>query len=514
MVGRRGVLGGRYVVRNSRGRLARIENRRGFLGDDDRRGVRRRRIFRDDGGRSVRCVYGRRRFGLCASARQGGLRDPHDDRLSGVEFCNLGCVRCDAFGRRAAETCARTPARHLVGHDRLDVIQAHFGGNGAFGLADRLDVVGRDLGGRDVVRINVLRVVDLGCRNVGRQRRWQTREHTAGLFAVVEVTLLAPHDLVTLVAFARDDDDIVRLGPRERLANRFASFGLDDVALGLDGPAHLRETTALKALGDLRDDLVGVLGPRVVVCNDREVGVGRNGRAHLRSFGLVAITAAAEHDDQSPLGHRSKRLQHVFQRVRRVRVVHKHAFAVFVGDRFEAPRHSLEAAKPANDARFAETHRQRHAHRDEHIRNVVPTDQRTVEFPLTLRCANDHRRAVEGAVHRQRDDVTFAVRVHRHTQGLAAPRRDQLFAVFIVDIHDRHTTARPTLAKRLREQPRLGAQVRLDGLVIVEVVVRQIRETGDLEVDASDALLVERVARHFHHHVSHAAVAHFGEGAL
>ncbi len=47
--------------------------------------------------------------------------------------------------------------------------------------------------------------------------------------------------------------------------------------------------------------------------------------------------------------------------------------------------------------------------------------------------------------------------------------------------------------ERGSEQPFLGGKVRVERAVIVEVVVREVRETRDGEARSVDAVLVERV---------------------
>ncbi len=64
------------------------------------------------------------------------------------------------------------------------------------------------------------------------------------------------------------------------------------------------------------------------------------------------------------------------------------------------------------------------------------------------------------------------------------------------------------------EQPRLGRAVGFERAVVVEVVARQVGEHGGVEVHARDALLVERVRRHFERERRGAVVACCGETAL
>ena len=58
------------------------------------------------------------------------------------------------------------------------------------------------------------------------------------------------------------------------------------------------------------------------------------------------------------------------------------------------------------------------------------------------------------------------------------------------------------------EEARLGRDVRVDRAVVVEMILREVREAGDGETGAVDAVLIERVRRHLHRDGLDACVAH------
>ena len=78
----------------------------------------------------------------------------------------------------------------------------------------------------------------------------------------------------------------------------------------------------------------------------------------------------------------------------------------------------------------------------------------------------------------------------------------------IVHVHDG-----PTRVIR-REEPRLGLEVRIHRAVVVEMVLRQVREDRRIEHDAVDPLLLERMRRHLERRTSNAGVAHPCQQAL
>jgi len=76
------------------------------------------------------------------------------------------------------------------------------------------------------------------------------------------------------------------------------------------------------------------------------------------------------------------------------------------------------------------------------------------------------------------------------------------------DVHGR------VIRERGREEARLRGDVRVDRAVIVEVVLRQVGEARDRETGAVDAVLIERMRRHFHRDRLDPGVAHAYEQRL
>ena len=78
---------------------------------------------------------------------------------------------------------------------------------------------------------------------------------------------------------------------------------------------------------DLRDDLQRILAARVVGGDDRIIRKPADDGAHDRALRGVAIAARAEHRDQPAAAlrrGRPQRLQHLLERVGRVRIVDHH----------------------------------------------------------------------------------------------------------------------------------------------------------------------------------------------
>ena len=70
----------------------------------------------------------------------------------------------------------------------------------------------------------------------------------------------------------------------------------------LDGRATVFDPLVIRSLHarfDVVENSLGIFGARIVARHDREIGLSLGDAAHLRTLALVAIAAAAEHDDQS-----------------------------------------------------------------------------------------------------------------------------------------------------------------------------------------------------------------------
>src|SRR4051812_23520369 len=111
----------------------------------------------------------------------------------------------------------------------------------------------------------------------------------------------------------RDYDDVAPECVTERLLDR-------PRAVELHRP---RRAGWPQSLQDVPGDRARIFVPRVVVRDDHAIGETTGDIAHLRALALVAVAAAAEYTDQPAAGPhgRTHRIQHLLERVRRMRVV-------------------------------------------------------------------------------------------------------------------------------------------------------------------------------------------------
>ena len=137
------------------------------------------------------------------------------------------------------------------------------------------------------------------------------------------------------MALAGDKDDIV--GPRK------AARGLDRLfPVGLD-------VDTLRRLGageDFVDDCDGVLRAGVVAGDEDDVGQFLGHLAHAGALGAVAVSAAAEDDDETPVGKGLQRGEDLFQPVVGMSVIDEGGEGPGLLYAFEAPRDALEGEDP------------------------------------------------------------------------------------------------------------------------------------------------------------------------
>ena len=134
-----------------------------------------------------------------------------------------------------------------------------------------------------------------------------------------------------------------------------------------------------------------------------------------------------------------------------------------------------------------------------------------------IRSAQMERRAGGGCAHVRREQQRVGLR--RVLQRLRRGRRRSCAHGPACCASKRRPAASSRLitaarSVRPREQTRLGRLVSFERVVIVEVVLREIREHGDVERRAVHAPLMQRVRRHFHRHRLRARVAQLRETAL
>lgn len=132
--------------------------------------------------------------------------------------------------------------------------------------------------------------------------------------------------LVVLVSLARDEDYVARVGEHHRRLYRFGAVGDFQIAAArLDARNHVVE------------NLLGVLGARIVGGENSQIGILDRYRRHFGTLGLVAVAAASAHDRQFavPVADFVHGAYHVFECVGCVGVIDNRRRAVFRRDELE-----------------------------------------------------------------------------------------------------------------------------------------------------------------------------------
>ena len=147
---------------------------------------------------------------------------------------------------------------------------------------------------------------------------------------------------------ARDQERVARLQTIHRAQDRLGAVA-DLGGLGA-------------ALQNRRPDRGGVLGPRVVVGHDHDIGFRRGGPAHQRPFAPIPVPARAEDDMQAAKDMGAQRPERRFQRVGRMRVIDIDRRAVVADPRAscmraahacEVPQHAEKTASGSSPAAMA-----------------------------------------------------------------------------------------------------------------------------------------------------------------
>ncbi|MPN35950.1 hypothetical protein SDC9_183455 [bioreactor metagenome] len=165
--------------------------------------------------------------------------------------------------------------------------------------------------------------------------------------------------LIVLVPFAGDHDHVVRLRRAQRITDCFLAVFYHGIL----------RAAAFDTLFDGLNDRHRVFRARVVACDHRKLRESARDFAHDRTLCAVTIAAAAKDADDSALCKLLHGLEHVFQCIRRVRVVHKHGESAVGLYRFETAGNARERLQPGLDGAEFRPDRKRHAggaHRIEH----------------------------------------------------------------------------------------------------------------------------------------------------
>ena len=307
--------------------------------------------------------------------------------------------------------------------------------------------------------------------------------------------------LVVFVAFASDDDDVVRASVLDGDLNGLTTIRDDGVTI----------RTGETSLGIVQNDL-RVFGARIVGGEHADVTALLGSRGHFRTLGAISISTAAEDGDDAVRAQRADGFEGVHDAIRRVRVVHVDLEACAgVRDAFEASGHLRRFLHVGDGFTQIEAGAAHSGQSSERVVHIEIADERRANekaaaFRVELELRPGHvvtdvvRTEVAADAETVFDDATGA--------GEAF---DQFATPKIVRIDHQRGTRR---VSGDFEELHLGLEVLLHRAVVVEMVLREVGEDGGGKRQAMSAMLIERVRRNFHRASAAAMSAHLREQGL
>ncbi len=331
-------------------------------------------------------------------------------------------------------------------------------------------------------------------------RPGETGEDVARHLAVVERHGAVAQHLVGLVALARDHHHDPLPAHLQGAGDGVPAVG-DDERVG--GPRRR------DAAPDLLEDRLRGLAAGVVRGEDDDVGEPRRHRPHERPLGAVAVAPAAEDGDDAPGGEPPHGLEQVLERVVGVRVVHEDGEVLAGEDALHAAGDSGERRDPALHRVLRQAEGEPRPEGGEGVLDVEGADERG----LHVEDAEGRPRAEARPLERQPHVLGEEVRPRvPEGEGPDRPpaRARELGGALVVEVQ--HGVA--VVAQEPLEEHPLRREVGVHVAVVVEVVAGEVREDGDPELEAVDALEGERVRGHLEHGAPAPGVHHLPEEGL
>ncbi len=303
--------------------------------------------------------------------------------------------------------------------------------------------------------------------------------------------LLIADDLVILVSLAGHEHHIALLGKHDGRTN------------GRRAIRDAQVTCPLRhSLLHLIENRLGIFVARVVGGENRRCSVRCGDAGHLGSLLTVAVTATtADHDERALLrANLVDRLQHILQRIGRMGVIDHTDHTPPRADALETTAHGLQQAQCRQHLLLLKAQLDSRSIHDQEVRGVETTRQRGPHLaPVQLQ-----QHPVEVHLH----DLATVVghRAKRVVFHLGAAVLHHHRTVPIVPVRE----GKGALGQGI-EEALLGLQVVGKGLVIVEVIVREIRKEASRKVQSVGAALHDGVRRTLHKAVVTPRIDHLAQ---
>jgi len=203
-----------------------------------------------------------------------------------------------------------------------------------------------------------------------------------------------------------------------------------------------------------------------------------------------------------------------FQCVLRVGVVHKDGRLSRDTDLFETARNRAEIQEPCLDGPVFNSQGMGRRCGGKDVIKVISPDKGGLHRESVSRSADPGFDSLEGERESRRPDVARALQ----PEGKSL-RRGHLVqdapAVGVVSVDDHGLFPPPDLpAENLAEKSSLRLEIGFQRLVIIEVILREIRENPRVELTVIHSFLVQGVRGYLHDHMADPRVQHLPEHSL
>ena len=240
-----------------------------------------------------------------------------------VGDCHQRCFSLGNHGRHPLDHQARRPLLQGLGEIIMGVVPFSLQGNeypAPIGFA----TIGLEAGQQPARDGSGLQYPS---HRFGHQRLAPGEQRVFRFESIVEKALAFQRQLIGLVPLASNEDNILGTRCPHRLGNGTTTIADDQVTgffrLPLPQPArgfwlpHQGSDTGDNA----GDDLLRILGARIIVGYHHHVAQGGRDFSHQRAFAVVTIATAAKHAEQPAMRQSLEGVQHLLQGIGRVGVV-------------------------------------------------------------------------------------------------------------------------------------------------------------------------------------------------
>ncbi len=293
------------------------------------------------------------------------------------------------------------------------------------------------------------------------------------------------------MALACNEDHIALLGQHHGRANCCRAIRNAQVARSDRHP-----------LLHLVENRLGIFVARVVGRENRRRSVRGGNACHLGALLAVAVTPATTHHKERTLRRANlvDRLQDILQRIGRVGIIDHTDHLVSTTDALETTAHGLQQTQRLQDLFAFEAQLQRRGIDPQEVRGVEATRQRAPQLA-----------SVEFEQHPiQVHLYEFTTVVGHRAQRVAPNPRPCILhhhpTVAIIHIRQGKCPLRECIEEAL-----FGLQILGKGLVVVEVVVREVGKKSTRKVQPISALLYNGVRRTLHEAVVASGIDHLAQ---